>query len=184
MCCAKVVSSAQLCALFREVFLEHEHTLLRGGAEEPLYTPPSDDAPAIIHFREDFVSSALHEVAHWCIAGAERRKLIDYGYWYEPDGRSPKQQARFIGVEARPQALEWCFSQAIAVPFRVSMDNLESTTSAAEVQQFSAAIREEAICIKANGFPRRARLFFDELTGRFHPDFSLAQLNFNGLPSS
>ncbi|MEM6301206.1 MAG: elongation factor P hydroxylase [Pseudomonadota bacterium] len=179
-----MVSSKDLSDLFRATFFEQEQTLLCGGAKEPLYTPIVDDGPAIIYFREDFVASALHEVAHWCIAGAKRRRLVDYGYWYVPDGRSPTQQVQFIGVEARPQALEWCFSQALAVPFRVSMDNLEAQTSAAELAQFSSAIREQAVRLKTEGLPGRARVFFDQLTRHFNPSFSSIQLNFSSLPRS
>ena len=51
-----------------------EGTILVGGADEPYYEPGS---PNIIYFREDFVRSALHEVAHWCVAGAARRTLPD-----------------------------------------------------------------------------------------------------------
>jgi elongation factor P hydroxylase len=70
---------------------------------------PSDRAR---HFGllKDYLASALHEVAHWCLAGVERRKLEDYGYWYSPDGRSRGEQSAFENVEARPQALEWILS--------------------------------------------------------------------------
>ena len=32
----------------------------------PYYEPGT---PSVIYFREDFDRSALHEVAHWCVAG-------------------------------------------------------------------------------------------------------------------
>ena len=62
------------------------------GAAEPYYEP---GAPSVIYFREDFDRSALHEVAHWCVAGPLRRGLPDYGYWYAPDGRNAEQQSAF-----------------------------------------------------------------------------------------
>ena len=50
--------------------------------------------------------SALHEVAHWCIASAGRRRCRDYGYWYIPPPRDATAQTEFFAVEARVQALE------------------------------------------------------------------------------
>ena len=65
-----------------------------------------------------------HEVAHWCVAGAERRKQDDFGYWYCPDGRDQAQQQAFEQVEIRPQAIEAEFCQALGIPFSPSQDNL------------------------------------------------------------
>ena len=97
-----------------------------GGGEEPLYLPSSDPdrAPHRIVYREDYFASALHEVAHWCLAGVARRDREDYGYWYAPDGRDAQAQVEFERVEARPQALEWIFSDACGFPFELSADNL------------------------------------------------------------
>ncbi len=53
-----------------------------------------------------FYASALHEIAHWCIAGENRCQQVDYGYWYEPNGRSEERQFEFEKVEVKPQALE------------------------------------------------------------------------------
>lgn len=102
------------------------NTRLVGGYDEPFYLagPPSE-----IRFREDFVRSALHEVAHWCVAGAERRKQDDFGYWYCPDGRDPAQQQAFEQVEIRPQAIEAEFCQALGIPFSPSQDNLNGDVS-------------------------------------------------------
>ena len=71
------------------------------------------------------LGGALHEVAHWCVAGPRRRCLDDYGYWYAPDGRDAAAQAEFLRVEVRPQALEALFCAACNHPFRVSLDNLD-----------------------------------------------------------
>ncbi len=102
------------------------NTRLVGGYDEPFYLagPPSE-----IRFREDFVRSALHEVAHWCVAGAERRKQDDFGYWYCPDGRDQAQQQAFEQVEIRPQAIEAEFCQALGIPFSPSQDNLNGDVS-------------------------------------------------------
>ena len=77
----------QLIAAFDDCFLETFNTRLVGGAEEPLYLPSTKTLPARIFFRSDYVSSALHEISHWCIAGEKRRDQEDYGYWYETDTR-------------------------------------------------------------------------------------------------
>ena len=55
-------------------------TRLAGGFPEPFYKAPSADAPAEVQFTRDYERSALHELAHWCIAGDSRRLLDDYGY--------------------------------------------------------------------------------------------------------
>ena len=112
---------------------------LVGGFDEPLYLPATDSRAAEIRFRHDYPSSALHEVAHWCLAGARRRALEDYGYWYEAD-RGYKAQHAFESVEARPQALEWVFSRAVGCAFRVSADNLSIGIG----ERFRDMIRAEA----------------------------------------
>lgn len=110
--------------LFARCFGTTFRTCLRGGAEEPFYQAARDDTPATIFFTRDYFRSALHEVAHWCVAGERRRQTDDYGYWYAPDGRNASQQREFENVEALPQAWELLFCAACAHPFRVSADNL------------------------------------------------------------
>ncbi|MFC6635266.1 elongation factor P hydroxylase [Microbulbifer taiwanensis] len=103
------------------------NTRLCGGFEEPYYRPVGEALRYHrVEFTRDYPASALHEAAHWCVAGPTRRQLPDYGYWYAPDGRSEAQQVEFERVEVKPQALEWIFARACGLPFRVSADNLES----------------------------------------------------------
>lgn len=67
-----------LIQLFNSLFSETEQTLLIGGGEEPIYLPK--EASFLSHriiFTQDYYASALHEVAHWCIAGKQRRCLDD-----------------------------------------------------------------------------------------------------------
>ena len=72
-----------LIQLFNELFIPSAHTRLQGGAEEPIYFPSGDARQHNeIHFTRDYCASAMHEIAHWCVAGAERRRLVDFGYWY------------------------------------------------------------------------------------------------------
>ena len=155
------LSYKELISVFNDCFLVSCHCRLQSGYPEPLYLPDKKSVPARICFREDFVSSALHEVAHWCIAGEERRKLVDFGYWYEPDGRSVKQQKKFESVEVKPQALEWLFSLAAGVRFQVSLDNLSGEQSNTEA--FKKAVFTEAQAMLAKGLPTRARIFLDAL---------------------
>ena len=93
--------AADLEQIFRECFFAEYATIPVGGAPEPLYVPSPEvlRKPHRVVYREDYFASALHEVVHWWIAGAERRKLEDYGDWYRPDGRDPREQAEFERAE-------------------------------------------------------------------------------------
>ncbi|MFT7651750.1 MAG: elongation factor P hydroxylase [Limisphaerales bacterium] len=116
---------------------------LIGGAPEPLYVPATEDrCSAQIYYREDFAASALHEIAHWCIAGYRRRQLVDFGYDYVPPPRTMVQQLGFFKLELKTQALESIFSSAAKLPFQVSADNLETspTDFACQVEGFSIAV--------------------------------------------
>ncbi len=99
---APAFDAGRLERVFADCFTRDFDTLLLGGAPEPVYVPAGMrcgvTAPAPHHrlfYREDFFASALHEAAHWCIAGRERRLLVDFGYWYAPAGRDAPAQARF-----------------------------------------------------------------------------------------
>lgn len=126
--------SQGLSLLFAACFAEH-NTELVGGAAEPLYTPWQHNQAAKIYYTRDYFRSALHEVAHWCIAGPERREREDYGYWYAPEGRNAKQQQAFELVEVRPQALELLFCAAVGHDFYVSCDNFDVDSGEAEFQR-------------------------------------------------
>ena len=152
-------------AFAQSLGVQHPVRLI-GGFEEPLYLPATDSRAAEIRFRHDYPSSALHEVAHWCLAGARRRALEDYGYWYEAD-RGSKAQHAFESVEARPQALEWVFSRAVGCVFRVSADNLSIGIG----EHFREMIRAEA-CLFTTKMPPDGLRFANalaKLTG--HQDF-------------
>ena len=145
--------------IFARCFEASTQTVLVGGGAEPLYipSPAPDESPHRVEYREDFVASALHEVAHWCLAGAARRRLDDYGYWYEPDGRDAEQQRAFEQAEAKPQALEWIFSEAFGHPFVLSADNLDG--GAGPSDSFAAAVEREKKTFEHVGLPPRAAAF-------------------------
>ena len=153
------MDAATLCRLFDGLFLSRFHTRLRGGGGEPLYTPAVEDEPAVITFRSDYMSSALHEVAHWCLAGPARREQQDYGYWYCGD-RNADVQRRFEAAEARPQALEWMFSLAMGIRFVPSRDNFEVPSS----PSFNRQILDELKAFVDTGLPRRADIFATHLS--------------------
>ena len=71
------------------------------------------------------MSSALHEVAHWCLAGRDRRKMVDFGYEYLPPPRDEIAQKIFLQAETRVQGLERLFSEVSGVSFSASLDNLD-----------------------------------------------------------
>jgi len=118
------VRDCEVAACFNRVFAD-EDTVMIGGASEPLYVPASEGQPARLFYREDFAASALHEAAHWCIAGSGRRGQVDFGYVYVPPPRDAQAQHQFFAAEIRTQALESLFAQAAGVKFRASADNLE-----------------------------------------------------------
>ncbi len=169
-------SSADLERVFHDCFYRSEHTVLCGGAQEPFYEPGS---PHRLYYREDYFASALHEIAHWCIAGKARRQQPDFGYWYAPEGRNTQQQAAFEAVEAKPQALEWFFSLACAYPFRVSADNLSADGALVDNTGFRQQVAMAAKEWQSRGLPARAQQFFDALsihygTGRLVSDLVLS----------
>jgi hypothetical protein len=152
----------ELIELFNACFASTENTKLVGNADEPIYQPANGDGQYNeVVFTRDYFSSALHEIAHWCIAGKERRTLVDYGYWYLPDGRDAQQQARFEAAEVKPQALEYAFSLAAGVTFRVSIDNLQGEETCSK--QFETAVENQLMQFIQLGFNARAQQFLDAL---------------------
>jgi elongation factor P hydroxylase len=152
-----------LMVIFREVFADGYATRLIKGGSEPEYIPATKKGGEHhIIFTHDYFSSALHEVAHWCVAGEQRRLQHDYGYWYAPDGRDEKQQIAFEQVEVKPQAVEWLFSRACGIPFRISVDNLAAGMAASE--GFKAAIVQQVHNYCLGEVNDRAKSFIAALT--------------------
>lgn len=147
-------------AMFNQLFQEPEGTVLVSGAVEPFYSPGH---PNQVFFRADYVRSALHEAAHWCVAGRCRRALPDYGYWYTPDGRSAERQAAFFSVEAKPQAIESLFCEALNVAFAPSVDNLVHASSDSALRAFEKRIGVWRARLLCGGLPRRASRFMAAL---------------------
>ncbi|NVK58115.1 MAG: elongation factor P hydroxylase [Alteromonadaceae bacterium] len=169
---------APLITLFNETFYATYNTRLIKGGDEPVYLPAGTDMQNVewsgdtrcdyhqIVFAHGYFSSALHEVAHWCIAGEKRRLLEDYGYWYCPDGRDAKQQFEFEQVEVKPQALEWAMTVAAGRRFQVSTDNLNGVEP--DRAGFTARVRGQLVHYIEHGFPRRAEMFITALQKQFN----------------
>lgn len=171
-----------LIMLFNDLFREKHRTILVKGSDEPEYLPASEpDGLARVVFAHGFFASALHEIAHWCLAGAHRRTLHDYGYWYCPDGRTLEQQQAFESVEIKPQAIEWLFSLAAGSRFHISVDNLAGN-GAANDQTFRANVLKQAKHYLEHGLPERAQAFFETLkdfyktSARFMQSWNLDQV--------
>lgn len=166
-----------LIKIFNDCFATQYNTRLVKGGDEPLYLPADENRPYhAIFFAHGFFSSALHECSHWLIAGAERRKQVDFGYWYAPDGRTAEQQALFQRVEVKPQALECILSEAAGHPFRVSIDNLDGAES--DTDLFKAAVYQQVKTYNEQGLPKRAECFRSALS-RFYGGYQ----NLNVFPA-
>ncbi len=155
-----------LIQLFNQTFLQSENTELVCCESEPIYRPADTTYPHHrIIFAHGFFASALHEVAHWCIAGKARRQLEDFGYWYQPDGRTAEQQAEFEKVEIKPQALEWIFSVSAGFPFHFSADNLSGEIGVSDT--FKQAVLQQVYAYLTEGMPINAAQFSQVLCQHF-----------------
>lgn len=171
-----------LIAIFNRCFAAEYNTQLVKGADEPIYLPA--DATRDYHalfFAHGFFSSALHECSHWLIAGDGRRMLVDFGYWYSPDGRTAEQQALFQQVEVKPQAIEWILSVAAGHPFRISIDNLNGAES--DTEAFKRAVHAQVaeycrygLSVRTNCFRLALCAFYNTPVALNIDDFSLELL--------
>lgn len=171
---------ADIIALFDGLFAQRYQTRLIRGGDEPLYTPADANTPYHqVIFARGFYASALHEVSHWCIAGATRRQWEDYGYWYLPDGRNVEQQQAFENAEVAPQALESLFAEASGRTFHVSVDNLNLDNASGDVDvnrdAFANRVAQRAKHYQEQGLPRRAKAFHTALTRYYHQGATLTQ---------
>ncbi len=154
-------------SIFNQTFYSSYNTLLVRGEDEPIYLPADEnvDYHRII-FAHGFFASAMHEIAHWCVAGPERRLLEDFGYWYEPDGRTAEVQAEFEKVEIRPQAYEWILSVSAGFPFSVSCDNLNGNFEPDRLS-FMTKVQQEVVNILEQGLPVRVAMLSNALQSHY-----------------
>ncbi|WP_232525233.1 elongation factor P hydroxylase [Motilimonas pumila] len=170
-----------LIRIFNDCFLASHNTMLVAGESEPIYLPADGDCKVHrIIFAHGFFTSALHEIAHWCVAGPQRRLIEDYGYWYAPDGRDAEQQKAFESVEVRPQAYEWILSQSCGLGFNVSADNLSGI--AIDRLAFQHRVHDEVSQILIAGLnPRMAQL--SQVLRQFYqqPALQFSQFQYSGM---
>lgn len=172
-----MVLLSQLMTCFEDCFYGACNTRLIKGDCEPIYIPASEQCTYHqVVFAHGYFSSALHEIAHWCLAGKHRRSQLDYGYWYAEDGRTEEQQALFESVEVKPQAIEWFFSKASGQPFRVSVDNLKGDYT--DPRPFKEAIFQQVLEYCSKGLPERASIFHDALLANFNSDYQMSPSHF------
>ncbi|WP_286233097.1 elongation factor P hydroxylase [Thalassotalea sediminis] len=166
-----------LIAIFEHTFFERYNTRLVKGGNEPIYLPADDSLNYHrIIFAHGYFTSALHEVAHWCIAGRQRRLLEDFGYWYHPDGRTKCEQKQFESVEVKPQAIEWAFCIAAGIRFNVSTDNLNGEEP--DTVAFRLAVYQQVKAYLSVGFPKRAQQFIQALAQFYHHPLPLSLEHF------
>lgn len=157
------ITSLDIEQCFYDCFFEEYQTRLVGGADEPLYQPKNAELDVhTIFYRADYVSSALHEASHWCLASEEKLLLEDYGFWYIPESeRTIEQQMRFMKVEAKPQALERLFSEQIGLKFRPSLDSFICSENV--VKMFHESIENTYQKFLKEGLSGRSFKFFNAL---------------------
>jgi len=185
--------------IFSECFFARFNTRLVRGNDEPIYLPAHQSDIGIdakeyaqVVFAHGYYASALHEIAHWCLAGEERRRLVDFGYWYSPDGRTAEQQKQFQQVEVKPQAIEWAFCLAAGFDFNVSCDNLSGDEFGQQPdhKQFQQDVLKQVNVYLSNGFPKRAQLFIKALASFYDkpvPDqlsYFVSDINKNDINKS
>ncbi len=162
------MNHATVARVFNRLFADTQLTVLQGGASEPYYQPPGPSSLGVLHYREDFAASALHESAHWCIAGNARRRLADFGYTYQPPPRTRQQQSLFFALELKTQTVEYIFSDCAGVDFQPSADNLDVS-----VQCFMTQIELNVSRVQdwmATTPDRRAMIFCEALQEQWQTD--------------
>lgn len=153
----RILNYQDLIQIFEDTFFNNYNTQLVCGDDEPIYLPADNNvAYHRIIFAHGFYASALHEMAHWLVAGEQRRLSEDYGYWYEPDGRTALQQAEFEKVEVIPQAIEWAVALSCGFKFDVSVDNLSGIEI--DRQAFKHKVYQQVLHYLENGFSQRTTL--------------------------
>ncbi len=171
----------QLIELFNDLFLSSYNTQLAHSEDEPIYLPADEkNTHHRVLFAHGFFASALHEISHWCIAGEARRQLVDFGYWYEPDGRSAEMQRKFEQVEIKPQAVEWVLTKACGRKFNISTDNLngEPEEIAAGREEFAENVVKQVQNYLENGLPKRAGILKQALLDYYQINKELASSDF------
>ena len=165
----RALNHSDVARVFNLVFVDHK-VVMNGGHAEPLYIPSVRIAE--IQYRQDYTASALHEAAHWCIAGQGRRRLKDYGYFYSPPPRTQVDSVRFEAAEVEAQSMELLFSEAAGLLFQPSTDAVDAPTNG--LDKFGHRILIRARERRRLGLPERAEKFMTALLNERKGNFGLA----------
>ncbi|KZN64793.1 transporting ATPase [Pseudoalteromonas luteoviolacea CPMOR-1] len=164
--------------IFDTQFADSHNTRLVKGDVEPIYLPANNTCSHHqVVFAHGFYASALHEIAHWLVAGDARRLLEDYGYWYCPDGRDKSQQAEFENVEVKPQAIEWALSVAAGFDFNVSVDNLNGEQTCRF--SFQKRVYQQVLVLLDSGFNCRTEQLLKALSAFYKTPWPLQKEQFS-----
>ena len=164
--------------IFDSQFGQSHNTRLVRGDDEPIYLPANETCGYHqVIFAHGFYASALHEIAHWLVAGEARRLQEDYGYWYCPDGRDKTQQAEFEKVEVKPQAIEWALSVSAGFNFNVSVDNLNGEQSCRF--SFQQNVHAKVIELIEGGFNSRTEQLLKALADFYETPWPLTAEQFS-----
>ena len=150
----RALSHSEVAAVFNCTFSDHS-VVMHGEYREPMYIPGMDVAE--LRYTLDHTALALHEAAHWCIAGRRRRRNTDYGYFYEPPPRSGMHRVRFEDVDIEAQSVEVLLAEAAGSQFQPSSDDVDVPLFLLEA--FSSRILERARERRQVGLPKRADKF-------------------------
>ena len=91
-----------------------------------------------------------------------------------------KSSLNFESLEIRPQALEWIFSEAAGVRFRVSFDNFQRMSE--DCFEFRASVRDEAISLTSS-INKRALSFLQDLMSVSGLKHALLPETYREIPS-
>ncbi len=130
------------------------------------YYQPMSRFLTINVFVAGFMPCTARDRALVC-SGPERRLLEDFGYWYEPDGRTEAVQAEFEKVW-NPPASEWIIATSAGFPLMLAVtptrgdfepDRLAFMNN--KVQRSQSGILEAVFHQESKCVSKRCATFYD-----------------------
>ncbi len=168
--------------LFNTEFKDTEATIIAESPDEPIYLPV-DESNSFnrILYTKDSYTSVLHEISHWCIAGSERRKKIDYGYWYKPGSQTPKEAELYKKFESKTHGIEWIFCIAAGVPFHIIPNNVAAGFEIS--QDLKEGVYAATLNYLNHGLPANAERFKQRLLKHYQREdlFDISLFKFETL---
>jgi elongation factor P hydroxylase len=168
--------------LFNSEFKDTEATMIAESPDEPIYLPADEINPLNrILYTKDSYTSVLHEISHWCIAGAERRKKVDYGYWYKPESQTPEEAELYKKFESKTHGIEWIFCMAAGVPFHIIPNNVAAGFEIS--QDLKEGVYAATLNYLNHGLPVHAEQFKKSLLKHYQREsfFNISLFQFEDL---